>query len=83
MTKFVRSRAERHALTPIMRDQINSLRKLLDTNPTDDVGKILSTNMIAGFVLELSLKLFYMTFHDNVPPTTHNLQALWEDFPPN
>jgi hypothetical protein len=47
----------------------------------DDVGGALATNMITGFALELSLKLFYMTFNEEAPPATHNLNDLWHGLP--
>lgn len=46
------------------------------------IGLVLTSNMLAGFALELGLKLFYMTYRDEGPPrNTHDLLMLFEGLP--
>ena len=91
MGKLKANRAARHTQTPIMRAQVSSLRTLaLDASSRagaavstgQSIGELLASNMAAGFALELALKLFFMTFHEDPPENIHNLQRLWEKLPP-
>ncbi len=50
-------------------------------NQTDEVGYVLTSNMLAGFALELCLKLFYMTYNEEGPPRGHHLSALYAGLP--
>ena len=84
------SRAARHAQTPVMRGQVSSLRTFAlaaseragDVNSTNQaIGELLTSNMAAGFALELALKLFFMTFHEDAPENTHRLERLWQKLP--
>lgn len=79
--RFIASREQRYAQTPIIIEQIKSLRNLLEYTETKELGGALSSNMIGGFALEISLKLFYMTFNESPPNDTHKLYELWENFP--
>jgi len=45
------------------------------------IGEVLAANIAGGFALELALKLFYMTFHEQTPPRGHNLDKLWKGLP--
>lgn len=81
MGKADRDRGKRHNQTPLIRAQINALRKMLEDAQPEEIGAVLATNIIAGFALELSLKLFYMTFFDKGPKFTHDLRDLWSGLP--
>lgn len=59
-----------------MRELIAALRKMLERGEPDDLGSILAVNMTAGLALELSLKLFFMSFQESPPPKTHRLADL-------
>lgn len=84
------SRGLRHSQTPIMVDQMRALREMALRASQDakhaelpnQIGAILTSNMLAGFALELGLKLFFMTFKESPPPGTHNLKVLFDDLPP-
>lgn len=91
----VRSRAARHSQTPIMVSQIRSLcvmaseasaRATANTgvvSEADVLGDILASNMAAVFALELSIKVFYMSFKDDPPELIHELDKLWFGLPEN
>ena len=76
-----KTRGDRHAQTPIIRAKLKALRQMLEVAPPKDIGEALAINIVAGFALELSLKIFYMTFRDIAPPASHNLNTLWRNFP--
>lgn len=85
-------RTQRHARHPIVREQIIALLdaarftgEQVETVPSGapaPIGLVLTSNMLAGFALELGLKLFYMTYRDDGPTNTHDLLALFEGLPP-
>jgi HEPN domain-containing protein len=52
-----------------------------DLEEGDNVGFVLASNMNAGFAIELGLKAFYMTFHSEGPPATHDLLKLYSGLP--
>ena len=89
--KDVPTRGLRHSQTPIMVDQMRALRDMArragegasQASLPDQIGAILTSNMLAGFALELGLKLFFMSFKETPPPGTHNLKTLFDDFPLN
>lgn len=82
-------RSARHAQIPIMSKQIHALRQIARSVSDQGralpyqaaIGFILTSNMMAGFALELGLKIFYMTFCGNGPPNTHSLLSLYNDLP--
>lgn len=79
----------RHATTPVVRAQIRGLRAavqrsealVLHASESEQIGHALAANMNAGFALELGLKLFAMTFAQNVP-RGHHLKTLFDALPP-
>ena len=87
-------REDRFGQTPILRMQVSALRTTseqavasLEQNPeADHVGLALTSNLLSGFCLELGLKLFYLTFKDDLIPHRegwgHNLKQLFENMPP-
>ncbi len=79
----------RHSQTPIMVAQMRALKEMAQRGSekathanSTNVGAILTSNMLAGFALELGLKLFFMTFNESPPPNTHDLKALFATLPP-
>lgn len=81
-------RREMHAQVPIARAQIRSLRTLAQTasdlaassSAPDKIGHVLSAVLLAGFALELGLKIFSMTYR-NERPRGHDLQTLFDALP--
>ncbi|MGQ0534160.1 MAG: hypothetical protein ACT4OF_15940 [Caulobacteraceae bacterium] len=86
-------RTQRHARHPMVREQIAALldaarftgeqAEAVPSSAPAPIGLVLTSNMLAGFALELGLKLFYMTYRNDGPPrNTHDLLTLFEALPP-
>ena len=83
------SQQTRHAQAPIVKAQIAALEyaaretsiRAASAPELDQIGHVLTSNMSAGFALELGLKLFYMTFAPKGPPPTHSLSDLYAGCP--
>lgn len=79
---------EMYSQVPIARSQIRSLRTQAEavaslaekTSGADQMGHVLTSVMLAGFALELGLKVFPMTY-DNKRPDGHDLKTLFDKFP--
>lgn len=73
---------------PIARSQIRSLRSQAqaaaelakNSSMADRIGHVLTSVMLAGFSLELGLKIFWMTYYDK-PKVGHDLNLLFFDLP--
>jgi hypothetical protein len=82
-------RAARHRRIPLVRGQIFALReaavfsseKVGAGPPGMDAGHMLTANMQAAFALELSLKLFHMTYAE-AEARGHDLKRLFNELPP-
>ena len=83
-----RLRESMHSQVPVARAQIRSLRAQAEAVdalsdialPEDQLGHVLTSLMLAGFALELGLKMFGMTYaHER--PRGHDLKQLFEQLP--
>lgn len=75
------NRSDRHEQTILMREQIIAYHEVLAGMEPDGVGSALAVNMVGGFALELSLKLFYMSLKDEGPDRGHSLCKFWLGLP--
>lgn len=81
-------RREMYAQVPVARAQIRALRNQAEaaavaaehTTGEDHLGHVLTSVMLAGFALELALKIFGMTYGDR-RPRGHNLKELFDQLP--
>lgn len=83
------SRTARHQRVPIMLAQVTALRTVAleasqrasSPDQAIQIGEILTSNMNAGFALELVLKSFFMSFHEEPPARVHGLHGLYKQLP--
>ena len=79
---------EMFSQVPVARAQIRSLRgqaemaaaAVTSAEAGDSIGHVLTSVMLAGFALELGLKMFGMTY-GNERPRGHDLKKLFDAFP--
>jgi hypothetical protein len=79
---------EMYSQVPLARAQIRSLRAQAeaaadlvgDATDHDAIGRVLTSVMLAGFALELGLKIFPMTYGSK-RPRGHNLRKLFDELP--
>jgi len=83
------SQQARHARVPIALSQIRALEqaaltadsRVQSSTAHDQIGHVLTSNMLATFAIELGLKAFYLSFSEGKPPSTHWLAALYRGLP--
>lgn len=87
-TELAALKNEMYSQVPIARAQIRSLRtqaefaasRAANASTSDQIGHVLTSVMLAGFALELGLKVYCMTY-GNERPRGHDLKELFDSFP--